>query len=78
MPRWSGLIGAMILVGGLIGVAVEDSSHNACNSGLGASGQAVIEGVARSCGIDNGIYYLAILAAIVGLALMVAAVLVKS
>lgn len=78
MPRWSTLVGMLLLGGGLFGSFWEDSNHNACNSGLGQYGQAVSENIARHCGIYNSIFYVAIVVTIVGAALLVAAVLVRS
>lgn len=78
MPRWSTLVGLLLLSGGLFGSFFEDSKHNACNSGLGQFGQALSDTVARNCGIYNSIFYVAVIATIVGVALIVAAVLVRS
>ncbi|MGH9920787.1 MAG: hypothetical protein ACRD6W_18200 [Nitrososphaerales archaeon] len=78
MRRWPGLMGAVLLGGGLYGVSSEDSHHNACNSGLGQFGQALNANIARHCGVYNAIFYVGIIAAIVGLILMVSAILVRS
>jgi hypothetical protein len=71
MPRRWGLIGAVLLGGGLFGASLEDSNHNACNSGLGQFGQALGESVARHCGVYDAVFYVGVLAAIIGVALMV-------
>jgi len=78
MPRWSGLIGAVILGGGLFGVSLEDSNHNSCSSGLGQYGQALTENFARHCGVDNTFFFVGVLAAIVGAFLIAASVLFRS
>lgn len=78
MPRWSPLVGLLFLGGGLYGSFREDSNHHACNSGLGQYGQAISDSVARHCGVYNSIFYVAVIVTIVGVALLVAAVLVRS
>jgi len=78
MPKRFGLIGAVLLGGGLFGAFSEDASHKACSSGLGQFGQALSESAARHCGVDNTIFYIAILATILGVALMAVAILVRS
>lgn len=78
MPRRFGLIGGLVLGGGLFGAFTEDSRHNACNSGLGQFGRALTESAARHCGIDNTIFYVAVLATIVGVAMLLMAILVRS
>jgi hypothetical protein len=74
--RWV-FIGVALLGGGLAGVSLEDSHHNACTSGLGTFGSLTGD-VARNCGLDNTIFLVAFVAALFGLALMVAALLIRS
>ena len=78
MPRWSGLIGALILGGGLLGASLENSNHHECSTGLGQFGQALSQDVARHCGIDNTVFFVGVLAAILGVFMIAAAVLLRS
>jgi len=74
--RWI-FIGAALVGGGLIGVSLEDSHHNACTSGLGPFG-SLSGDLARNCGLDNTIFVVAIAATIVGLVTMIAALLIRT
>ncbi|HUC35940.1 MAG TPA: hypothetical protein VMR97_02325 [Acidimicrobiales bacterium] len=74
MPRKFGFAGVLILGAGLAGVFVEDSNHNACNSHLGTFGQPI----GAHCGLENAIFYIGILAAVVGLFLIVGSILFRS
>jgi hypothetical protein len=74
--RWL-FVAAALLGGGLTGVALEDSHHNACTSGLGRFGSLSGE-MARHCSVDNTIFLAAFVATLVGLTLMVAAILIRS
>jgi hypothetical protein len=73
--RWV-FIAAALLGGGLAGVSLEDSHHNACTSGLGPFG-SLSGDLARNCTLDNTIFLAAFAATLVGLALMVAALLIR-
>jgi len=77
LRRWSVLIGAALVGGGLVGVCLEDSHHNACTSGLGPFG-SLSGDLARNCSLDNTIFLIAFVATIVGLALMVTGLLIRS
>jgi hypothetical protein len=74
--RWL-LVAAVLLGGGLTGVALEDSHHNTCTSKLGQFG-ALSGDIARHCSVDNTIFLAAFVATLIGLALMVAAILIRS
>lgn len=74
--RWV-FIAAALLGAGLFGASLEDSHHNTCSAGLGPFG-SLSGDVARNCGLDNTIFLVAVVAIIVGLALMVAALLIRS
>jgi hypothetical protein len=74
--RWV-FIGIALLGGGLLGVSLEDSHHNACSSGLGSFGSLTGD-LAHNCGVDNMLFFVAICAAMLGLALMVAALMIRS
>jgi hypothetical protein len=73
--RWV-FIALALLGGGMAGVSLEDSHHNACASGLGSFGSLSGDAV-RNCGFDNTIFLAAFVAAIVGLALLVASLLLR-
>jgi hypothetical protein len=75
--RRSVFFGAALLAAGLVGVYLEDSHHNACTSGLGPFG-SMSGDLARNCGLDNTLFVVAFFATIVGLALMIAALLIRS
>jgi hypothetical protein len=77
MHRWSIFIAVALLGGGVAGVSLEDSHHNACTSGLGPFGSLSGE-LVHNCSLDNTIFFVAGVAALVGFALMVAAVLIRS
>ena len=70
------IVGGIALSGGLVGTLLEVTNHNACDSGLGQVGQAFSEGLTRQCGLDNGIFYTGLVAAVVGVVLIVAALVV--
>lgn len=74
--RWV-FVAAALLGGGLAGVSLEDSHHNACVAGLGPYG-SMSGDLARNCSLDNTLFVAAIVASIVGLALMVAVFLIRS
>jgi len=74
--RWI-FIGAALIAGGLVTVTSEESHHNACTSGLGPFG-SLTGGVAHNCGVANTVFLLGIVGAILGLALVVAALLIRS
>ena len=74
--RWV-FVAAVFLGGGLAGVALEDSKHNACTSGLGRFG-SLSGDVARHCSLNNTLFLVAIVATLVGVALMVASLLIRS
>jgi hypothetical protein len=74
--RWM-LIGGVLLGGGLAGISLEDSHHNACNAGLGPFG-SLTGGSAHHCGFYNGVFLVAIVTAVVGLAVTVAALMIRS
>lgn len=76
MRRGWVFIAVALLGGGLAGVSLEEPHHNACTSGLGPFG-SLSGDLARNCSFDNTIFLGACVAAIVGLALMVAALLIK-
>ena len=73
--RWT-LVAAVLLGGGLAGVSLENSSHKACTAGLGPFG-SLSGNLAHNCTLHNSIFLVAFVVTIVGLALMVAAVLLK-
>jgi hypothetical protein len=73
--RWV-FIAAALVGGGLTGVSLEGSHHKACTSGLGPFG-SLSGDVVRNCTLDNTIFLAAFVATVVGLALMVAAILIK-
>ena len=74
--RWV-FIGAALLGGGLYGVSQEDSPHNACTAGLGRFG-SLSGDLARHCGFHNTMFLAAIAAAFFGLAVLAAAMLIRS
>ena len=74
--RWI-FVGMAILGGGLAGVAVEDSPHHACSAGLGTYGSLTGD-AARNCGFHNLAFLVAIVVALFGLGLTVAALLIRS
>ena len=74
--RWV-LIGAALLGAGLYGVSSEDSPHHACTAGLGDFGSLSGE-AARNCGLHNLAFLLGIAGAILGFAVMLAALLIRS
>ena len=74
--RWM-FVAAALFGGGLAGVSLEDSHHNACVSGLGPYG-SMSGDVARNCSLDNSLFLAAIVVTIIGLAIMVAALLIRS
>lgn len=74
--RWL-FVAVVLLGGGLTGVALEDSHHNACTSGLGRFGSLGGD-LGRHCSVDNTIFLVALVVTLVGLALMVAAILIRS
>lgn len=73
--RWifvgMGLIGA-----GLYGVSREVSPHRACTAGLGDFGSLTGD-LARNCGYHNVAFLAAIVAAVFGLVLMAAALIIR-
>jgi hypothetical protein len=73
--RWV-FIAAALLGGGVAGVSLEDSHHNACTSGLGPFG-SLSGDLARNCTLDNTIFLVAFVATLFGLALLVAAILIR-
>ena len=74
--RWL-FIAAALVGGGLVGVSLEDSHHNACTAGLGSFG-SLSGDLARNCSLDNTIFLAAFVAILAGLALMIAALLIRS
>ena len=78
MRKRSGFIFAVVLIGGgVAGVSMEDSHHNACSSSLGPFG-SLSGDLARHCTLDNTLFFVAAVAALVGLALVVAALVIRS
>lgn len=74
--RWI-VIGAVIMGAGIYGVTREESPHQACTSGLGSFGSLTGD-LARNCGMHNLALLGAIVATLLGLALAVAALLIRS
>jgi hypothetical protein len=73
--RWI-VIGIVLAGAGFTGVTVERSHHDACTAGLGAFGSLTGD-VARNCGTDNLLLLVATAVTILGLAVLLASMLIR-
>jgi hypothetical protein len=69
-----GIAGGFSLGAGILATYLEASNHSACTSDLGQLGQAISQNVAHQCRMDNGVFYVGIVAAVVGVIMVVGAV----